>query len=76
MREGSCRLALGDRPERGPTTKTKWMDGRHQVLRHWDCALAIAGNRRLLGLFIAEAVDEAGDVSEGWKGSARDTLSP
>lgn len=55
----------GKRTERGPTTSTKWMPVRHQMLRHLDCALEIVGGRRLFGFFIAE-VDERGGLPLAW----------
>lgn len=48
----------GKRTERGPTTLTKWMPIRHQMLRHLDTAFEILGNRSLFGFFIVEGEDD------------------
>ena len=65
----------GKRTESGATTKTSFMDGRHQMLRHMDAAYEIAGNRALLGFFIVEG-DETGDVPPIWRAAAEETVSP
>lgn len=64
----------GKRTESGPTTKTSFLTGRHQMLRHMDVAYEIAGTRALLGFFIVEG-DGAGDIPEVWRESAKQTLS-
>ena len=66
----------GKRTERKPTTSTKWMPGRHQMLRHIDCAWEIAKGRTVIGFFIVEG-DAAGlEVPEPWLAYARETLTP
>jgi hypothetical protein len=67
----------GKRTESGPTTKTTWMRGRHQMLRHIDGAFDAKGSKRVFGLFIVEA-DTASDryaVPEKWMSAARKTVS-
>ena len=44
----------GKRTESGPTTKTKWMKTRHQMLRHLDCAWEIRGKKKVTGFFIVD----------------------
>lgn len=65
----------GKRTESGPTTKTSFLNGRHQMLRHMDAAYEIAGHRALLGFFIVEG-DAAGDIPKVWCDAAEQTLSP
>ena len=65
----------GKRTERGPTTKTKWMDGRHQMLRHIDCAWEMRGNKTVLGFFIVEGHETATDVPSEWLAFAKETMS-
>jgi hypothetical protein len=45
----------GKYTERGHTTDTTWMDGRHQMLRHLDAAWEIRGGRAVYGMFIVDA---------------------
>jgi hypothetical protein len=66
----------GKRTERGPTVKTTWMPGRHQMLRHMDCAWEIAGRRKVLGFFIVEGENEDGEVPEKWIDFSRQTIAP
>lgn len=47
----------GKRTEREPTTSTKWMPVRHQMLRHLDGAWEIAAGRSVIGFFIVEGED-------------------
>jgi len=56
----------GKRTEKKPTTSTKWMVGRHQMLRHLDCAWEIAARRKLLGFFIVEGVGSTPEVPDRW----------
>jgi hypothetical protein len=65
----------GKRTEREPTTTTKWMPARHQMLRHIDCAWEIAGKRQVIGFFIVEGngADEA--VPAQWIEFAKQTAS-
>jgi len=65
----------GKRTENGPTTRTSFMGGRHQMLRHMDAAYEVAGNRALLGFFIAEG-DVDGDIPKVWRDAAEETVSP
>ena len=64
----------GKRTEAGPTTKTSFLTGRHQMLRHMDAAYEIAGYRALLGFFIVEG-DTAGNIPKVWRDAAEQTLS-
>ncbi|MFC1579555.1 hypothetical protein ACFL4N_01435 [Thermodesulfobacteriota bacterium] len=65
----------GKRTEPKPTTSTKWMDGRHQMLRHIDCAWEIKGKRTVIGFFIVEGKGTAEDVPPDWMDYARATIS-
>lgn len=67
----------GKRTEPTPTTGTDWMAGRHQMLRHIDGALDIAGSRRVVGFFIVEGVKAGNEVvvPQVWLEAARDTVS-
>jgi len=67
----------GKRTESGPTTKTTWMRGRHQMLRHIDGAFEVKGSRQVFGLFIVEADYETDryTVPEKWLKAARETIS-
>jgi len=66
----------GKRTERKPTTSTKWMAGRHQMLRHSDCAWEIAGTRRVIGFFIVEGIANTCEVPAAWIDYAKQTLAP
>ena len=44
----------GKRTEPGPTTSTSFLPGRHQMLRHMDCAWEIRRGRPVYGFFIVE----------------------
>lgn len=65
----------GKRTEREPTTKTKWMQGRNQMLRHLDCAWEIRGEKRLLGFFIVEGSGLSADVPSQWDTFTAATVS-
>jgi hypothetical protein len=67
----------GKRTESGPTTETVWMPGRHQMLRHLDCAWEMRGSRSVLGFFIVEGDGgrEAVTVPPLWIEAARRTAS-
>ena len=65
----------GKRTEPEPTTITKWMPVRHQMLRHIDCAWEIAGKRKVIGFFIVEG-NGAADIPARWLEFARQTVSP
>lgn len=64
----------GKRTERKPTTSTKWMDGRHQMLRHIACAWEIRGKRQILGFFIVEGDCAQEDVPSPWLDYAKDAI--
>lgn len=66
----------GKRTERKPTTSTKWMAGRHQMLRHIDCAWEIAGDRSVIGFFIVEGSGTDCQVPADWIDYAKQTLAP
>lgn len=67
----------GKRTEPGPTTRTTWMPGRHQMLRHLDAAWEIRGARPVAGFFVVEgAGDPPGtEVPQLWRDAAHDTWS-
>jgi len=67
-------LIEGKRTEPKPTTATKWMKGRHQMLRHIDCAWEIRGKRQVRGFFIVEGNSAQQDVPSPWLDHARDTI--
>jgi hypothetical protein len=71
-------LIEGKRTERGPTTDTTWMRGRHQMLRHIDAGWDLRGARQIYGFFIVEGKDgaDAVEVPERWREAARATVSP
>ncbi len=64
----------GKRTEAGPTTSTKWMSPRHQMLRHMDGALEMAAGRTVLGFFIVEGDDDHAPAL--WTQAAKDTVAP
>ncbi|WP_395144639.1 hypothetical protein [Armatimonas sp.] len=66
----------GKRTEAGPTTSTKWLEGRHQIWRHIDAAWEQRGKRRVFGLFIVESDGECGDVPQHWKQAIKNSLVP
>jgi len=65
----------GKRTEPGPTTFTKWMAVRHQMLRHIDCAWEVAGKRKIVGFFIVEGNGTDGEVPENWMEYAQQTMA-
>lgn len=65
----------GKRTESGATTKTKWMPGRHQMLRHIDCAWEIKGKKKVVGFFIVEGEGKNPEISESWVEQVRQTMS-
>jgi len=65
----------GKRTERESTKETKWMAGRHQMLRHIDCAWEIKGKRQVFGFFIVEGEGTEIRVSSFWLDQARKTIS-
>jgi hypothetical protein len=68
----------GKRTESGPTTTTSWMPGRHQMLRHMDCAWELRGSRLVFGFFIVEGDGgaEAVGVPPRWADAAAETVRP
>jgi hypothetical protein len=66
----------GKRTESKPTTCTKWMAVRHQMLRHIDCAWEVAGNRKIIGFFIVEGQGADCLVPAAWIEYARQTVAP
>lgn len=58
------------RTERGVTTATTWMPGRHQMLRHLDAAWEVRGDRTVYGLFIVEASPATMEVPDVWVSAA------
>lgn len=64
----------GKRTERTPTTSTKWMQGRHQMLRHIDCAWEARGRRQVRGFFIVEGRGTQEAVPSSWLDFARATV--
>lgn len=65
----------GKRTEPKPTTNTKWMPGRHQMLRHLDCAWEVKGQKQIIGFFIVEGLGESMDVPAMWTNFSRETIS-
>lgn len=66
----------GKRTEAGPTLKTKWLDGRHQIWRHIDAAWEIRGRRQVFGFFIVEAQEPDGDVPASWRDAFEHARTP
>jgi len=65
----------GKRTEREVTEETKWMSGRHQMLRHIDCAWEVKGQRQVFGFFIVEGEGTEDGVPPFWLDQARKTIS-
>lgn len=65
----------GKRTEPKPTTDTKWMPGRHQMLRHLDCAWEVKGQKQIIGFFIVEGIGVTADVPAQWLAFSRQTRS-
>ena len=53
---GALVVIEGKRTERGPTTDTTWMSGRHQIWRHLDAAWEVRARRAVFGLLLVEGV--------------------
>jgi hypothetical protein len=67
----------GKRTESGLTSDTKWMTGRHQMIRHLDAAFEIAGRRSLYGLLVVEGGSAAPErVPDEWTTAADAMLRP
>jgi hypothetical protein len=56
----------GNRTKRKPRTSTKWIKGRHQMLRYIDCAWEIKGKRQVIAFFIVEGERKQEDVISAW----------
>jgi hypothetical protein len=65
----------GKRTEREATTCTTWMAGRHQMLRHIDCAWEIRAKKQVIGFFIVEGDGNEGDIPPHWLDYSRKTTS-
>lgn len=65
----------GKRTESKPTTSTKWMPGRHQMLRHLDCAWEVKGRKQVIGFFIVEGIGDTVDVPANWLNFSRQSIS-
>lgn len=63
----------GKRTEPAPTTRTKWMDTRHQMLRNLDAVWD--SGKRACGFFVVEAAPESTAVPQEWQAFTRDTVS-
>ena len=57
--------------ERAPTTRTTWMNVRHQMLRHIDAAWDTRGEREVYGFFVVENTNAA-----GWVKAVDQTIAP
>ena len=68
----------GKRTEPGPTTHTTFVPGRHQMLRHIDCAWSIADGRQVFGFFVVSGGCGPEDVAvpDNWKSAALETVAP
>lgn len=67
----------GKRTERGPTTHTTWMPGRHQIWRHIDAAWEVRGRRAVFGLFLVEGSEPNPlEIPFVWQEAAALALSP
>jgi hypothetical protein len=65
----------GKRTESETTKYTKWMHGRHQMLRHIDCAWEIKGRKQVFGFFIVEGEGRNPDLPQSWLKQVRTTMS-
>lgn len=65
----------GKRTESETTKNTKWMPGRHQMLRHIDCAWEIRGRKQVFGFFIIEGEGDSPDIPLAWLDQVRLTIS-
>ena len=61
-------LIEGKRTERHPTTRTSWMQERHQMLRHLDAAWDSRNGQQLIGLMIVEGIKGNSEVPPPWNG--------
>jgi len=65
----------GKRTEPTATTATSWLRGRHQMLRHLDCAWERRGGKALFGFFIVEATEAEGRVPTTWRAACATTVA-
>jgi hypothetical protein len=72
--EGLAVVIEGKRTEPAPTTRTKWMETRHQMLRNLD-AVWDSGTPAY-GLFVVEGKRDSTEVPKEWQEFARKTVSP
>ena len=66
----------GKRTEPEPTTHTMAMAGRHQMLRHIDCAWETRGEKPVFGFFVVSGGAEPDDipVPDEWAEAAASTI--
>lgn len=64
----------GKRTERGPTIKTTWSAGRHQMWRHMDAAWEVRAGRPVIGLLVVEGPPD-GSVPAVWVSATRALLT-
>jgi hypothetical protein len=63
----------GKRTEPAPTTRTKWMETRHQMLRNLDAVWD--SGKRACGFFVVEAARDSSAVPQKWQEFACETVS-
>lgn len=63
----------GKRTESGPTTKTSWLEGRHQMWRHIEGAWQVKGTRDVFGIFIVDSPTE--QLPTKWQAAAAAALA-
>jgi hypothetical protein len=51
------------------------MPGRHQILRHLDCAWEFRGRKQVIGFFIVQGEEVREEVPAKWREVAKDTIS-
>jgi len=64
----------GKRTEKRPTSTTKWMPIRSQMLRHIDCAWEIRGKKQVIGFYIVEGEGQSEKVPEKWRSFSAETI--
>jgi hypothetical protein len=75
---GALVVIEGKRTESGPTVKTEWLAGRHQIWRHLDAAWETRGRREVYGFFVVESDGNPpnGSVPKVWREAANECLKP
>lgn len=63
----------GKRTESGPTTKTSWLDGRHQMWRHIEGAWQVRGTRKVFGIFMVDSPSE--QLPAKWQAASEATFA-